>query len=274
MVRHPMRTDDIAGGNRRFWSDLVRKRCAYTLPWSDLDPDMVRSFAEGEIDTLPRPYLYIYPGWILEDVAGKDVLCLASGGGQQSAVFGILGAKVTVLDLTDEQLASDRRVAGIFGYDVRTLTGDMRDLSVFADSEFDMVYQAISMCFVPTVREVYREVARVLRPGGLYRVAHCDPATQTVEETSWDNEGYRILEPYNLGRISDTDSYEFRHSYSDMFNGLIDLGFAIRGVYEDPRHSCAQAGADGGSYDHMLGFVLKYFAIVAEFGDMPKGTES
>ena len=262
--------DEVAEENRRFWSGLVRKRCGYTVPWSDLDPNTVRSFAAGGLDSMPRPYIYIYPNWIFENVAGKEVLCLASGGGQQSAVFGILGAKVTVLDLTEEQLESDRKVARHFGYDITTLSGDMRDLSGFADSQFDMVYQAISMCFVPAVRDVYREVARVLRPGGLYRVAHGNPATQTVDETSWDDEGYRILEPYSMGRIADPDCYEFRHSLSEIFNGLIELGFIVRGVYEDPRHSCGRVDAEDGSYDHMLRFVLKYFAIVAECGDMPK----
>lgn len=40
----------------------------------------------------------IYPAGLLADIDGKDVLCLASGGGQQSAVFSLLGAKVTVVD--------------------------------------------------------------------------------------------------------------------------------------------------------------------------------
>ena len=55
--------------------------------------------------------------------------------------------------------------------------GDMQDLSKFADGSFDCVCQPISICFVPDVRVVYREVARVLKPGGLYQVAFCNPAT-------------------------------------------------------------------------------------------------
>jgi len=41
------------------------------------------------------------------------VLCLASGGEQQSAIFGLLGADVTVLDLCAQQLAGDRQVPTI-----------------------------------------------------------------------------------------------------------------------------------------------------------------
>ena len=46
----------------------------------------------------------INPYGVLKEVAGKDVLCLASGGGQQSAAFGVLGARVTVFEDRDGTL--------------------------------------------------------------------------------------------------------------------------------------------------------------------------
>lgn len=109
------------------------------------------------------------PRNILTDVDDKDVLCLASGGGQQSAVFGLLGARVTVVDLAQGQLAGDREAAAHYGYEVTTIQADMRDPSCLDDESFDLVFQATSMGYVPHVREVYSQVARVLRSGGLYR---------------------------------------------------------------------------------------------------------
>ena len=45
------------------------------------------------------------------DVRGKDILCLASGGGQQVPILAAAGANVVSFDLSDEQLAKDRMVA-------------------------------------------------------------------------------------------------------------------------------------------------------------------
>jgi ubiquinone/menaquinone biosynthesis C-methylase UbiE len=255
--------DRIGDTNRRYWKSLTGRGCEYTTPWLDLDPDLVRSFAEGRLEVLPGPHACLYPRSVFEGVKGKRVLCLASGGGQQSAVFGLLGAEVTVLDLTPAQLESDRKAAEHFGFDVRTVLGDMRDLSGFAASAFDLVYQAISIVFVPDVREVYKEVARILAPGGLYRVGHCNPAAQVIEEISWDGEGYRVLVPYAGGCIEDAESMEYRHLLKDIFNGLIEAGFAITRVEEDPRHLDPPAGAQPGTLQHMLGYVQSYFAIVA-----------
>ena len=52
------------------------------------------------------------------------------------------------------------------GLELVTMEGDMADLSVFADESFDLVFHPTSNLFVPDVRPVWREVYRVLRPGG------------------------------------------------------------------------------------------------------------
>jgi 2-polyprenyl-3-methyl-5-hydroxy-6-metoxy-1,4-benzoquinol methylase len=266
--------DEIARRNQQFWNKAVAERGGYTRPWLDLKKEMVRTFAEGKIEVLPEPYTYIYPQRAFRDVAGKEVLCLASGGGQQSAVFGLLGARVTVMDLTEGQLEGDRKVAEHHGYKITTLKGDMRDLSVFESESFDIVYQAISIVFVPDVRQVYREVARVLRAGGLYRIGYSNPAVQLVEEKSWDGKGYFIPSPYEGGRIEDEEeiSVEFRHLLSDIFNGLIELGFIIKGVWEDPRHIHHNTKVEPGSYAHMLTYVQHHFAILAQKSKEDKTT--
>ena len=235
----------------------------YTRPWLDLNPALVESLAAGRVSHLPEPYAYLYPAEVFKGLAGKDVLCLATGGGQQSAVFGLLGARVTVLDLTEEQLEADREAARKFGYEVKTVQGDMRDLSTLPEAGFDLVYQAISIVFVPSVEEVYRQVHRVLRPGGLYRVGHCNPATQPVEESTWDGEAYRIMKPYAERVIEDAESVEFRHYLSEIFNHLIGTGFEIRGVWEDPRHLARPSGAAPGTPEHCLEYVQNYFAVLA-----------
>ncbi len=256
--------DEIADINERHWEKMVKEGCGFTRPWLDLDFALVRQYAEGELESVPEQLIEIYPTTVLADVEDKDVLCLASGGGQQSAVFGLLGARVTVVDLTEGQLDGDRRAAAHYGYEVATIRADMRDLSCIGDESFDLVYGE-GMCYVPDVRQVYSEVARVLRTRGPYRVGATNPATEFVDTDSWDGEGYRITVPYAVRRVENDGEgpVEFRHYWDDIFNGLLAVGLSIQEVHDDPRCLQHNAQARPGSWEHMLAHVQWGLAIVA-----------
>ncbi|MCD6290446.1 MAG: class I SAM-dependent methyltransferase [Anaerolineae bacterium] len=239
---------------------MVQEGCGYTVPWLDLDPDVVRAFAEGELNFTPWPLGEMTPRSILADVEGKDVLCLACGGGQQSAVFALLGARVTVIDLAQGQLEGDRRAAAHYGVDIRTIHGDMRDLSMLDDESFDLVY-GTAICYVPDARQVYSEVARVLRSGGLYRTDWRQPALHFV---AWDGEGYRITRPYSeSGNPRNDGAIEFRHYMDDIFNGLIEVGLSIQQVEDISRAVLPNPQASPGSWDHERAYVGGEFVIVA-----------
>jgi hypothetical protein len=132
--------DELAGYNQARWNELVRSDVEYSRPWLDLDEKSARE----KVD----------PYGMLKEIAGKDVLCLASGGGQQSAPFGVLGAQVTVFDLSDAQLEGDRLAAVHYGIPFRTIQGDIRDLSPLEGDAFDIVYEEYSLEFVPDGQSV------------------------------------------------------------------------------------------------------------------------
>jgi SAM-dependent methyltransferase len=257
--------DEIAEINERHWERMVVEGCGFTRPWLDLDITVLRQYVSGSLSAAPGPLMDIYPPGVLADVEGKDVLCLASGGGQQSAVFGLLGARVTVVDLTAGQLAGDRQAAAHYGYPVTTIQGDMRDLSDLGEQSFDLVYQAPSISYVPDVRPVYAQVSRVLRAGGTYRVEFTNPATQFVDMEDWDGCGYRISVPYTVRRVEKEgrEAADFRHFLGDIFNGLLEAGFVIQAVHEAPCHLQNKADAEPGSWEHWLTYVQGQFAIVA-----------
>jgi ubiquinone/menaquinone biosynthesis C-methylase UbiE len=238
---------------------MVEEKCGFTVPWLDLDVAVIRQYANGERESVAEPLSQVYPANVLRNVLNKDVLCLASGGGQQSAVFGLLGARVTVVDIADGQLAGDRTAAAYYGYQVTTVNADMRDLSCIGDESFDLVYQGPSMSWVPDVREVYSEVERVLRSGGLYRVDFGNPATHFLE---WDGKAYRITEPYSERFYRhETGAYDFRHYLGEIFNGLLAEGFCIQEV-EDCLWSQPDPDARPGSWAHEVAYNVG-FVIVA-----------
>lgn len=253
--------DEIGVVNERHWEKMVREGCGYTIPWLDLDVVLLRQYAQGQVQPVPEMLIDVYPPDVLADVKGKEVLCLGAGGGQQSAVFGLLGARVTVVDLAEGQLAGDREVAAHYGYEVATIHADMRDLSCLDGNSFDLVY-GTGMAYIPDVREVYAGVARVLRTGGVYRVDFGNPAVHFVD---WDGVAYRITEPYaeRLDRRND-GAFDFRHYLSDIFNGLLDAGFSIQQVQEEPSYLRPASHARPGTWTHQRIYVAGGFIILAK----------
>jgi len=200
------------------------------------------------------------PRGILADINGQDVLCLACGGGQQSAILALLGAKVTVVEMSQGQLKGDRKAAEHYGYDITTIHGDMRDLSMLDKESFDLVY-GTAINYVPDARQVYSEVARVLRPGGLYRSDWGQPATHFI---GWNGTGYEIDKPYveKIDRRGD-GAMEFRHYMNDIFNGLIESGFTIMEVEDLSRHVKPNERAPRGGWTHESTYIGGQFVVVA-----------
>src|SRR5207237_8523656 len=125
------------------WRALAAADALYTRVRLDQTPETARQTLDPD-------------GWF-GDVEGKRVLCLASGGGQQSVSFALLGAEVTVFDLSAEQLERDRAAAAHYGVTVETVAGDTRDLSQLAARHFDCRSHPYPLVVVPHAHVVFRE---------------------------------------------------------------------------------------------------------------------
>jgi ubiquinone/menaquinone biosynthesis C-methylase UbiE len=263
-------SDELAATNRARWNALVEAGVEYARPMLELTPASARAFLD--------------PLGIMGDVTGKEVLCLASGGGQQSVAFALLGAKVTVVDLADKQLERDQQAADHYGVTIRTVQADMRHLDAFADTSFDLVYQAFSINFVPSVTPVLAEVARVSRPGALYRIEWYNPFVQMIEAGEWNGSSYPLRHEYMDGRevtelypnwtIDQADGSkreiegprEFVHSLSTMVNSLAANGFVILRAAEYLGNDLGYgSAAEPGSWPHFVRVVAPYLTIWARY---------
>jgi SAM-dependent methyltransferase len=195
-------------------------------------------------------------------------LCLAAGGGKQGPLFAAAGAIVTVVDLSGEMLALDRQVAAEQGVDLRTVQTSMDDLAMFEPGEFDCVVQPVSTCYLPDVRAVYREVARVTAAGGLYISQHKQPASLQADAGP-SPRGYELTELYyrsgplpevtgSLHREEGT--HEFLHRWEDLVGGLCQSGFVIEDLVE-PLH--ADPSAAPGTFKHRSCYAAPYVRIKA-----------
>ncbi len=187
----------------------------------------------------------IVPSSWFPTLKGADILCLASGGGQQGPVLAAAGANVTVFDNSPRQLEQDRFVAERENLNIRLIEGDAADLSVFADESFDMVFNPCSTVFMKDVRPVWKEAYRVLRRGGILMTGSMNPVFYIFDLEKMDA---GILEvkysiPYSdIENLSEVElkkyiekglPLEFGHSLTDLLGGQCDAGFHIVDMYED-----------------------------------------
>lgn len=214
-------------------------------PWTrPVGREVIHAAREGKVSILLTPTKPIPEDW-LPPLAGARVLCLASGGGQQGPVLAAAGARVTVLDSSPRQLAQDDLVARREGLELQTFRGDMADLSGFPEESFDLVVHPCSNCFVPDVRNVWREAHRVLRPEGSILSGFSNGFIYIFDDEAMDQ---GILEVRHSLPYSDLDSLsqerletlieeqrplEFGHTLTDQIEGQIAAGFVICGFYED-----------------------------------------
>ncbi len=130
--------------NRQQWDARVRRRQTFTRPASDGNFSQPLAVVDRH-------------GWLGPSIAGRQVLCLAAGGGSQSALYAAAGAKVTVVDISGEMLALDRAVAAERQLDITCIQASMDDLAGLAAGGFDIVIQPVSTCYVP---DIERSIAR------------------------------------------------------------------------------------------------------------------
>jgi len=254
---------DVAAYNRTAWDQKVAEADKWTQA---VDAETIAKARGGDWSVVLTPKKPVPRGWF-GTLVGADVLGLASAGGQQGPIFAAAGAKVTVFDASDAQLGQDRHVAKREGLELRTVQGDMRDLSAFTDESFDLIFHPVSNCFCPEIRPVWRECFRVLRPGGrllsgftnpvLFQL-HPDKLEQGLLEITYRRpySDVESLSPEELERWTGPgEPLVYGHSLEDQIGGQLDAGFVLTSMFEDVQSDGPEQAADP--------YIASYFATCA-----------
>ncbi|MCK9997180.1 MAG: class I SAM-dependent methyltransferase [Candidatus Krumholzibacteria bacterium] len=232
---------DIRAYNRQAWDRKVAEKSLWTVP---VDTMTIEAAREGEWRVILTPTKSVPREWF-GDLADCDLLCLASGGGQQGPILAAAGARVTVFDNSPAQLAHDRLVAERDGLELRTIEGDMADLGAFAAESFDLIVHPVSNCFVSDLGPVWREAFRVLRSGGAILSGMMNPAYYCFDYELAEKGDVEIRHKLPYSDIADLDEatlekhrqrglpLEFSHSLTDQIAGQLEAGFLLAGFYED-----------------------------------------
>ncbi len=230
-----MNTSDY---NRKVWNSYVTKKVRWTIPVSEEEIDRAKRGLWNIILTPTKPV----PHQWFPDLKNLKILGLASGGGQQGPILAALGADVTIFDNSENQLEQDKVLSEKFNLNMKTLQGDMKDLSVFADHTFDLIFNPCSVVFVDHLKPVWQECFRILRPKGILMTGLINPIIFQLDQ---ENHPFTLVfsQPYSdlhsLPKeklddlIDNNETMEFGHSLTDQIGGQLSAGFNMTDFYED-----------------------------------------
>jgi SAM-dependent methyltransferase len=237
-----MKDMNIRKYNSLAWDKEVKRGNKWTVPVSKSG---IAAAKQGQWEILLTPSQPIPRAWF-PDLEGLDVLCLASGGGQQGSILAAAGAKVTVLDNSPKQLEQDRLVAVRHALPVTTVEGDMADLSMFSNQSFHLIVHPVSNIFVPDIRPVWEAAFRILRHRGVLLAGFPNPAIYLFDYDLADRSGILQVKyalPYSdltsltaaerQQHIETGTPLEFSHTLEDQIVCQLDAGFLLNCFYED-----------------------------------------
>jgi len=266
------RRDELLAHNARAWDRLAEGLAALARPAVDAAFDDPRSWLGGGGPAAGRP-------WLPARLDGLAVLCLAAGGGKHGPLYAAAGGRVTVVDLSPAMLELDRQVARERRIDLEIIQGSMDDLGMLAAGRFDLVVHPVSTCYVPDVSAVFREVARVTKPGGLYVSQHKSPQSLQASVEPGSGGRYEMLHatgggplpPAPPSRLREPGTREFVHTHEALLGGICRAGFRIEDVCE-PDHAPRSTGqAAAGTFAHRARFLPPYIRVLARRNAVPAG---
>jgi ubiquinone/menaquinone biosynthesis C-methylase UbiE len=101
------------------------------------------------------------------DLRGKRLLDIGAGLGESSVYFALLGAQVTMTDISPGMLQAGRELARKYGVEIEGIVSGAENLNVPAEA-YDFVYVANTIHHVRDRDALFQEIYRALKPGGLF----------------------------------------------------------------------------------------------------------
>lgn len=146
---------------------------------------------------------------------GMKILEIGAGTGRYSHALARMGYAVEAVELVQHNIDIFRANTQS-GEDVRIRRGDARDLSAFADREFDLTLLLGPMyhLFTPDdQKQALREALRVTRAGGIVMVAYCGNDATMVQYCFGQG---KLLDPH-YRRLIDPTTFKAAADPAELF---------------------------------------------------------
>jgi SAM-dependent methyltransferase len=193
------------------------------------------------------------------EVSSKIVLDAGCGEGYNTRILARRGAKMTGIDISTRMIELARREEKRDPAGIRYEVASFTNLSMFADSTFDIAVSFMALMDGPDFPSAVGELYRVLKPGGALAFSLTHPCFITkglawIRDDSGRETGLTVahyfdnqawVERWKFARVPESPEVapfavpRFDRTLAHYINSLIDSGFALARI-EEPRPS-AQA---------------------------------
>lgn len=203
----------------------------------------------------------------LGDVSGKSLLHLQCHFGLDTLSWARLGATVTGVDFSEKAIAFARSLSQELAIPATFLCTDIYELPKILDQKFDIVFTSGGvLCWLPDLRRWAEVIAHFLKSNGIFYIREFHPFALVFDDREGCTE-LRVAYPYfhspeplpcpvqgsyadPSATVSQTVSYQWVHSLSDIINAVISAGLQIEFLHEFPYCTfqmlpLLEQGADG-----------------------------
>ena len=101
------------------------------------------------------------------DLQGKRILDIGAGLGESSVYFALKGAKVTTTDISPLMVEKVLELAAKYSVEIEGIVSTAESLNV-PENHFDFVYISNTIHHVPDRPQLFLQIRRALKPGGLF----------------------------------------------------------------------------------------------------------
>lgn len=145
--------------------DIRRRTAVPACELPDLTPEVYARWRASELGAITERLERRLVLRRIGEVADRAVLEIGCGDGHLAVSLAEMGASVRAIDASPAMVSAARELAGVHGTDVDFMVGEAHKLP-FPDEVFDIVVAVTILCFVEHAGPVFKEIARVLKPGG------------------------------------------------------------------------------------------------------------
>lgn len=163
-----------------------------------------------------------------QKLAGLHILDAGCSAGWYSEQFAQRGAQVTAIDISPEMVKHTHQ---LLGDKALVICLDLEETLPFQDATFDVVVSSLTLHYLKEWRKTFKELHRVLKPGGSFLLSIHHPLTdlQLLENVDYFSTEL-IVDSWNKGGKTYKVPF-FRRSLGDVFESLL-VHFSIDRVIE------------------------------------------
>jgi cyclopropane fatty-acyl-phospholipid synthase-like methyltransferase len=169
---------------------------------------------------------------LLGDVTNKHILEIGCGGAQCSVAFAKRGAICTGIDISTVQLEYAKKLIAKEKVNVNLIKSDIQTLDGIKDEEYDIVFSAMALQYIPDLTTCFKEVYRVLKQNGIFVFSLDHSFYHLLSDKT-----FKIEKSYHrLGRVEEKDVWPdgsehlfviYRRKVSDIVNSIIDAELTL-----------------------------------------------